>query len=118
MINKTQMLKGILEGCVLKITEEKPVYSQEIVVTLREYGFDDMSEGTLYPMLLRLEKDGLFETQRVESQLGPSRKYYTLSAKGKKELGEFLTIWHEFKSTVDSIITGKGESDGKQHELA
>lgn len=89
MTNRTQMLKGILEGCVLKITDGRSVYSQEIVNMLREYGFDDMSEGTLHPMLLRLEKDGLFETQRVESQLGPSRKYYTLSAKGKQELRSF-----------------------------
>lgn len=89
MTNRTQMLKGILEGCVLKIIDGRSVYSQEIVNMLREYGFDDMSEGTLHPMLLRLEKDGLFETQRVESQLGPSRKYYTLSAKGKQELRSF-----------------------------
>lgn len=106
------MLKGILEGCVLKLTDERPLYSQEIVTKLREYGFDDISEGTLYPMLLRLEKDDLFETQRVESQSGPSRKYYSLSRKGKQELREFLTAWNEFKSTVDSILMGKGENDG------
>jgi PadR family transcriptional regulator PadR len=75
------MLKGILEGCVLKILSKKRCYSQEMVQMLKAYGFDNISEGTIFPMLLRLEKGGLFQTEKVGTNLGPSRKYYSLSNK-------------------------------------
>ncbi|WP_331702749.1 PadR family transcriptional regulator [Paenibacillus sp. IITD108] len=109
LINKTQMLKGILEGCVLKILNEKSCYSQELVQTLRERGFENISEGTLFPLLLRLENEGLFETKKVQSSLGPNRKYYSLSSKGKDELAEFIGVWNEFKLTVDHILRTTGD---------
>ena len=109
MINKTQMLKGILEGCVLKILSYKSCYSQELVQILKESGFEDLSEGTLFPMLLRLEKDGLFISEKVSTSLGPCRKYYCLSEKGFEELKNFSIIWQDFKSVVDKIISNGGD---------
>ncbi len=106
-MNRTQMLKGILEGCVLKLLQDKELYSQEIVMHLKEHGFDEMSEGTLYPMLLRLEKEGLFSTRKRDTRIGPSRKYYALSDKGQLELAEFLRQWQDFKESVDGIMSGK-----------
>ena len=104
MVNKTQMLKGILEGCVLKVVGRGPCYSGEIVQMLREAGFEDMAEGTLFPMLLRLEKEGLFETEKVANPLGPSRKYYRLSEEGWRQLEEFSQVWAGFRNTIDRIM--------------
>ena len=104
MVNKTQMLKGILEGCVLKVVNRGPCYSGEIVQMLREAGFEDMAEGTLFPMLLRLEKEGLFETEKVANPLGPSRKYYQLSQAGKEQLEEFSVVWDGFRDIIDGIM--------------
>lgn len=104
LINKTQMLKGILEGCVLKVLSDRSCYSQELAQQLSETGLGNISEGTLFPLLLRLENEGLFETRKVQSRLGPNRKYYSLSSKGEEELTEFIKVWNEFKSGVDGIL--------------
>lgn len=104
MVNRTQMLKGILEGCVLQLISEHPCYSVELVLRLREHGFTDVAEGTLFPLLLRLEKEGLFETERVANPLGPSRKYYRLSAAGAAELAAFSREWELFRNIIDHIM--------------
>ena len=63
-MNESQMLKGLLEGCVLKIIGKGECYSAELVEKLREYGFENVSEGTLFPLLLRLEARELFDTKK------------------------------------------------------
>lgn len=110
LINRTQMLKGILEGCVLKILSRRPCYSQELVQLLRDQGLGTVSEGTLFPLLLRLENEGLFETWKVQSSLGPNRKYYKLSPKGEAELAAFAIAWADFKDKVDHILAYQGGS--------
>lgn len=60
-MDKAQLLKGILEGCILKIIDNHETYGYEIVTKLQEYGFSDAKEGTLYPLLLRLEKSSSFK---------------------------------------------------------
>ena len=79
----TQLNKGVLEGCVLKLLERDFLFSGEIVGKMRASGFSDFSEGTLYPLLLRLEKDGCFEVKRVPSPNSPPKKYYKLSVAGR-----------------------------------
>lgn len=111
LINKTQMLKGILDGCVLQILHGRPCYSQELVQLLREKGLENLSEGTLFPLLLRLENEGLFETWKVQSSLGPNRKYYKLSAKGEEELASFIEVWNDFKLVVDHILSTAEDND-------
>lgn len=106
MNNKTQMLKGILEGCVLQILEREACYSGMLVEKLRGYGFEDISEGTLFPLLLRLENRELFEIERVKNPLGPSRKYYKLNDYGKKELEIFRAEWEEMKKLTDNVLRG------------
>ena len=66
----SQMLKGTLEGCILKVISQKETYGYEISENLRTYGFTDISEGTIYPLLLRLEKNGLITAQYRESPVG------------------------------------------------
>lgn len=104
MTTQTQMLKGILEGCVLKLISEAPCYSAELVARLRARGFDDMAEGTLFPLLLRLEKEGLFVTERVASRGGPARKYYRLSPAGEQALRDFTAAWCGFRTKIDEIM--------------
>ncbi len=104
MANKTQMLKGILEGCVLSIINDGKCYSGDLAVVLKSYGFTDISSGTIFPLLLRLEKDGLVSTYRVPNELGPMRKYYELTEKGKEELKAFTEMWQETKNIVNKIL--------------
>lgn len=103
-MDKSQLMKGILEGCILKIIEQEETYGYEIVNRLQEYGFSEAKEGTLYPLLLRLEKKKLIRGSFKESPLGPKRKYYTLTDEGKKSIAQFDTAWQEVKRSVDQIF--------------
>ncbi|TDT62798.1 PadR family transcriptional regulator [Fonticella tunisiensis] len=104
MANRTQLLKGILEGCVLKIIENHETYGYEIVEKLKNIGLIDISEGSIYPLLIRLEKAGYLNSQFKESPFGPKRKYYTLSKAGEDELKDFENMWTEMKNIVDKIM--------------
>ena len=80
----SQMLKGVLQGSVLAILGQRETYGYEIVQALHGYGFGSVSEGTIYPLLLRLEKEGWVSARFMDSDLGPRRKYYTLTDQGRK----------------------------------
>ena len=110
-----QLNKGVLEGCVLKLLERDFLFSAEIVGKMRASGFADFSEGTLYPMLLRLEREGCFEVKRVPSPNGPPKKYYTLSAAGKMKLGIFFKQWQNIASCINAVFSGKnGKENGNE----
>lgn len=98
MENLTEMLKGILEGCVLEIISHKETYGYEITKKLNELGFNEVVEGTVYTILLRLEKNRLVEVEKKVSKIGPPRKFYSLNPAGFKELERFWQKW-EFIST-------------------
>lgn len=104
MIRKTQMLKGILEGCVLSIINDGNCYSGDLATRLKDCGIDDISSGTIFPLLLRLEKDGLVSTYKVPNDLGPMRKYYQLTDKGETELAKFSEMWEDTKHIVNAIL--------------
>lgn len=104
----SQMLKGTLEGCILKIISQKETYGYEISQQLQDYGFSNISEGTIYPLLLRLEKSGFITAQHRESPLGPKRKYFSLSASGKSELAEFYSSWKELEHAVNNLFCNGG----------
>lgn len=89
----TEMLKGTLEGMVLAILAERPAYGYEITAWLREQGFTEIAEGTVYALLLRIEQRGLVDVEKVPSEKGPPRKVYTLNAQGSDYLEEFWTTW-------------------------
>ena len=84
----SQMLKGTLEGCILAIIKQKETYGYEISQKLNEYGFGKIAEGTIYPLLLRLEKNGLILATYRQSDQGPKRKYYSITEIGKDYLKE------------------------------
>jgi len=87
------MLKGALEGCVLEIIDRGETYGYEIASSLRQLGFTDIVEGTVYTILLRIEKNNLVNIEKKPSTIGPSRKFYTLNSAGRKELAIFWAKW-------------------------
>jgi len=107
-MNKSQMLKGVLEGCILAVIEERPTYGYELYVRLSEQGLQSVSEGSIYPVLLRIQKEGLIEGTLVKSTTGPNRKYYSLTEKGKDTLAQFKEEWAILADSVNQIILPKG----------
>jgi PadR family transcriptional regulator PadR len=89
----TEMLKGTLEGIVLAILAVRPAYGYEITARLRDEGFTDIVEGTVYALLIRIEQRGLVYVEKVPSEKGPPRKVYSLNAQGGEYLDEFWRTW-------------------------
>ena len=104
MFDQAQLRKGTLEGCILKIISREPAYGYAIAATLRDSGFADLTEGTLYPLLLRLERKGLIAAEYRAGSGGPSRKYYRLTADGAQYLTEFAAAWQSASAAVDRIL--------------
>ena len=89
----TEMLKGTLEGVVLAILSVQAAYGYEITAWLREQGFSDIAEGTVYALLVRVEQKRFVDVEKVPSEKGPPRKVYTLNAAGREYLDEFWRTW-------------------------
>jgi PadR family transcriptional regulator, regulatory protein PadR len=89
----TEMLKGILEGIVLALLSGRPAYGYEITAWLREQGFSNIAEGTVYALLIRVEQRGLVDVEKVPSEKGPPRRVYSLNAQGREYLDEFWRTW-------------------------
>jgi PadR family transcriptional regulator PadR len=106
LANTTQIHKGLLEGCILKIVGSHETYGYEICEKLTVHGFQEVSEGSVYPILIRLEKKKLLYSVMKESPLGPMRKYYYLTEEGIRELEEFMSSWREIKRNIDSVLEG------------
>ncbi len=100
----SQMLKGTLEGCILAIISKKETYGYEISRQLGEYGFGSIAEGTIYPLLLRLEKNDLVTAVYRQSELGPKRKYYLLTEKGQAEWRRFAENYRELSAAVERLF--------------
>ena len=107
MFDRAQLRKGTLEGCILKIISREATYGYAIAVTLRESGFADLTEGTLYPLLLRLERKGLIAAEYRAGSGGPSRKYYQLTPDGAQCLAEFVAAWQMTGAAVNRILQDK-----------
>ena len=89
----TEMLKGTLEGMILAILAVQPAYGYEITARLRDEGFPDIVEGTVYAVLIRIEKRDLVDVEKVPSEKGPPRKVYSVNAQGGEYLEEFWGTW-------------------------
>ncbi|PQZ94844.1 PadR family transcriptional regulator [Arthrobacter sp. MYb227] len=106
----TEMLKGTLEGIVLAILADEPAYGYEITARLRDQGFTDIAEGTVYALLVRVERNGLVEVERVPSEKGPPRKVYTLNPKGQEYLDEFWQTWDFLTEKLNKLHHGRNAS--------
>lgn len=103
MENITEMLKGVLEGCVLEIISHKETYGYEITRKLNKLGFSDVVDGTVYTILVRLEKNKLVETTKKKSDMGPPRKFFKLNEAGYEELNKFWKKWEFVSSKINQL---------------
>lgn len=101
--NLTEMLKGVLEGCVLEIISRKETYGYEITRRLNDLGFTDVVEGTVYTILVRLEKNGLVDIEKKPSDMGPPRKFFALNDAGREELRKFWEKWEFVASRINEL---------------
>ncbi|MCK0472836.1 PadR family transcriptional regulator [Halalkalibacter sp. APA_J-10(15)] len=100
---RSQLLKGILEGCILAVISQQKVYGYELSMKLQDYGLE-VSEGSIYPILLRLQKEKLITGEMRKSPSGPNRKYYFLTTEGQEALKDFRVNWEAIKKPVDLLM--------------
>lgn len=105
----TQLIKGILEGCVLAVISKGETYGYEILQSLGTYGFQDLGEGTMYPVLTRLEKKEYISCRRAKSPLGPIRKYYSITDEGEEYLRKFKENYERITKCANEILNVNGE---------
>ncbi|GAB6989821.1 PadR family transcriptional regulator [Paenibacillus pini] len=103
MENLTEMLKGSLEGCVLEIISRHETYGYEITRRLNDLGFTEVVEGTVYTILVRLEKKKLVNIEKKPSDMGPPRKFYSLNEDGRQELKCFWEKWDFVSSKINVL---------------
>lgn len=103
----SQLLRGILEGCVLAVIARGETYGYEILAELEKGGFENLLEGTLYPVLTRLEKKGLIVCRKAKSPFGPIRKYYSISEVGQQYFGEFKKSYEKITAAAQEILKGE-----------
>lgn len=99
---KSQLRKGMLEFCVLLLIKGRPAYTNDIIAQLKAANLI-VVEGTLYPLLTRLKKEGLLSYEWQESTQGPPRKYYSLKPEGEQFLKELDSAWQEIAQTVSYL---------------
>ena len=103
-MDDTQLMKGILEGCVLSIIAKGETYGYEILSELEKVGFDEVGEGTLYPVLTRLDKKGLISCRKAKSPLGPIRKYYSVTETGVEFLAAFKKSYQKVTYSANQVL--------------
>jgi PadR family transcriptional regulator, regulatory protein PadR len=101
---RSQLLRGVLDLCLLAVMGEGPAYGYEMTKRLRARGLSIVGEGSIYPVLGRLERDGLVETHRAASNGGPPRKYYNLSSEGKRALEAGVGEWRATRDAIDGAL--------------
>lgn len=106
---RSELLKGILDGCVLAIIEKETVYGYELSAKLQKVGLEDVSEGTIYPVLLRLQKNNWILGEMRKSDSGPRRKYYTLTTDGEEALELIRSEWKKLAEPVTMLLKGEAE---------
>lgn len=99
-----QLRRGALEYCVLALLAEEPRYGFDLVRTLSSVDGMVTNEGTVYPLLSRLKREGYVEARWGESAAGPPRKYYSLTEVGRAALQAFVAEWARFRDAVDELL--------------
>ncbi|WP_439591736.1 PadR family transcriptional regulator [Microbacterium sp.] len=107
----TEMLKGTLEGIVLAVLAEQPAYGYEITARLRDEGFTELVEGTVYALLVRIEQRGFVDVEKVPSEKGPPRKVYTINGTGRAQLDEFWRTWSFLAERIEQLHRNRAEGE-------
>ena len=105
----SQMLKGVLEGAILKVIQQKETYAYEISNTLKTFGFGEIAEGTIYPIILRLQSNNYIKGESRSSKSGPNRKYYHLTQTGEEFLDEFQQNWGRLNKAIHNLWEDNNE---------
>lgn len=107
MDHRSQVLKGVLDMCLLAIISDEPSYGYEMANKLAERGLDLVSEGSIYPTLSRMQRSGLIEGYFVEADgSGPPRKYYRMAKEGEQRLKIWREEWSSLSEGVDRVVKG------------
>jgi PadR family transcriptional regulator, regulatory protein PadR len=101
---RSQLLRGVLDLCLLAVMDEGPTYGYEMTKRLRARGLSIVGEGSIYPLLARLEREGLVETHRAASNGGPPRKYYRPSHEGRQALAAGVSEWRATRDALDAVL--------------
>lgn len=105
-MSNPQLLKGVLDGCVLKVISRQEIYGYDLIKGLQDLGFSEIKGGTIYPLLQKLEKNKLINGESKPSPAGPNRKYFTITDEGTKELEEFIIQWSDITQIVKNVFEG------------
>lgn len=103
----TQVLKGLLDTAVLGVLEHNRTYGYDLVRQLRDHGFSEIADASVYGTLRRLYRAGLLTSEIVDSETGPPRKYYSLTGAGTAQLERSVKTWDEMTKTMDRILDRK-----------
>ncbi len=111
---RSQMLKGLLDPCVLAVIGSREAYGYEIVARLAAAGLGDVAEGSVYPALTRLELSGMLISERRPSDSGPPRKYHHLTREGREYLDAWRAEWAALAQSVDSVLRASTPGAAKE----
>lgn len=116
-LGETQLLKGILEGCILAIIGRGETYGYGILIKLQEYSFTDIQDGTLYPILTRLERKEYISCRIGDSPMGPKRKYYSITMAGRDYLSNFKERYQLITEQANRILfEGRGDVEDENNK--
>ena len=101
---RSQLLRGVLDLCLLAVMQEGPAYGYEMTKRLRARGLSMVGEGSIYPVLGRLERGDWSRPDRAASNGGPPRKYYRLSPEGERALAAGVVEWTAARDAVDGAL--------------
>ena len=106
-VKTQQWLHGFLDFCLLGLIDAQRDYGRGLAERLARSGFGEIPGGTLYPALVRMERQGLIAASKEPSAAGPPRKYYETTAKGREAFRELVETWEQFKAAVEATVDGK-----------
>ena len=109
-MDKSQLLRGALDGAVLAVTAEDDAYGYDVLRRLRGAGLLEVGEASVYGTLRRLYTAGSLTSYMVPSEEGPARRYYGITDRGRDQLAQARTVWHEFSQALDALLNHKVES--------
>ena len=112
MEHRSQLLKGVLDMCLLALIAEQPSYGYEMVRKLEDRGLDLVSEGSIYPLLSRMQHRHLVEGFYENSPAGPVRKYYRIRREGEEHLARWSEDWTRLATGVEMVLQGRDGSKG------
>ena len=104
MEHDTQLLKGVLTLVILKLLDDRESYGYQLITDIRALGLESLPDGTIYPALNRLEREGMIASRLVPSEQGPARKYYTTTPAGREVLSRRTGAWQHLVATVDPLL--------------